>query len=158
MNLILYAPAAAAALAIVIASADAADFPKSGEAEYDTYYIMKTVSTLETDVGTGGLYDFAGITRNVKGDAAFNNMSVHCLSRWTYIGDKFDHNGSCTETDVDGDTIFTTFDNDTHYTIGGTGKYKGITGSAAYSATPLYKTVDGQEAYVVNHKVKWEIK
>ena len=59
-----------------IVTAIAADFPKNGQAEYDTYYVLKTVAKLETDVATGGLYDFTGITRNVKGEGPFNNMSI----------------------------------------------------------------------------------
>ncbi|MFL5334953.1 MAG: hypothetical protein ACJ8H8_17610 [Geminicoccaceae bacterium] len=158
MNSMVHVSAAIAAFIAGVASSSAADFPKSGNAEYDTYYVLKTVGKLETDVASGGLYDFTGITRNVKGESPFNNMSVHCLSRWTLVGGKFDHNGSCTETDQDGDTVFTTFDSDTHYVIGGTGKYKGITGSAPYSAIQLHETVDGQEAAIVNHKVSWQIK
>ena len=141
-----------------IASASSAEFPKSGQAEYDTYYVIKTIAELETDVATGGLYDFTGITRNVKGEAPFNNMSVHCLSRWTMIREKFDHSGSCTETDEDGDTVFTTFDNDNHYMVGGTGKYAGITGTVPYSGTLLHNTVDDQEAVITNHKATWQIK
>ena len=68
-----------------ITPARAADFPKSSQAEYDTYYVIKTVAKLETDVATGGLYALTGITRNVEGEAPFNNMSIHCLSSWTVI-------------------------------------------------------------------------
>jgi hypothetical protein len=41
--------------------------------------------------------------------------------------------GSCVETDLDGDNVLTKFDADAHYIVGGTGKYKGITGKAPYS-------------------------
>ena len=41
MKLILTASTAAALLAAAI-SADAADFPKIGSAEYDTYYVFET--------------------------------------------------------------------------------------------------------------------
>src|SRR5262245_27397955 len=92
-----------------VLSANAADFPKTGSAEYDTYYVFETVATIDTEVGTGGIDNFTGITRNVTGDGPFNNMSVHCLMHWTLINDSFDGSGSCTETDEDGDTIFTTF-------------------------------------------------
>ena len=84
-------------------------------------------------------------------------MSVHCLSSWTVIGEKFDHSGSCTETDEDGDTVFTTFDNDNHYMVGGTGQYMGITGTVPYSSIGLHSTVDGQEAYITSHKASWQI-
>ena len=157
MNLIL-STSAAGALMLAAAAADAADFPKTGEAEYDTYYVFNTVTKIDTEVGTGGIDDFTGITRNVKGDGLFNNMSVHCLGHWSSVGDKFDFHGSCTETDEDGDTVFTTFDNDNHYMMGGTGKYKGITGTVPYTVVQLHETVGGQAARIVNHKASWQIK
>ena len=156
MKLVLITSTAAALLATAL-SADAADFPKTGSAEYDTYYVFETVATIATEVGTGGIDNFTGITRNIKGEEAFNNMSVHCLMHWTLIGDGFDDNGSCTETDKDGDTVFTTFDNDNHYMKGGTGKYKGITGTVPYTVIELHEAVGGRAARIVNHKASWQI-
>ena len=72
MKLNLTASTAAALLASAI-SADAADFPKTGSAEYDTYYVFETVATINTEVGTGGIDNVTGITRNVKDDGPFNN-------------------------------------------------------------------------------------
>jgi hypothetical protein len=42
--------------------------------------------------------------------------------------------------------------------MGGTGKYKGITGTAAYTIVELHDTVGGRPALIVNHKATWEIK
>jgi hypothetical protein len=147
-----------AAFWLSIASASAQDFPKSGQAEYDTYYVFENVAKIETGVGMGGIDEITGITRNVKGDGPFNDMAVHCLGHWTAIGDKFDFRGSCTETDAAGDTVFTTFDNDNHYIVGGTGKYTGITGTVPYTVVQLADTVGGRTARVVNHKASWEVK
>jgi hypothetical protein len=146
------------AFCLSTASASAQEFPKSGQAEYDTYYVFENLSKIETSAGTGGIDEFTGITRNVKGDSLFNDMAVHCLGHWTVIGDKFDFRGSCAETDAAGDTVFTTFDNDNHYIVGGTGKYTGITGTVPYTAMQLADTVGGRTARVVNHKASWEIK
>jgi hypothetical protein len=62
----------------------------------------------------GGIDDFTGITRNVKGEGPFHDMSVRCLMHWTLIGEKWDGDGSCVETDRDGDNVFTTFDDQAH--------------------------------------------
>jgi hypothetical protein len=145
-------------IAAISAPSFAADFPKSGAAEYDTYYVSENVATMDSGVGTSAIAEFTGITRNVKGDGPFHNMSVHCLMHWTVIADKWDGSGSCVETDQNGDNILTTFDADAHYIVGGTGKYKGITGKAPYSSVDLKDTVGGRNAWVVNHKVSWEIK
>jgi hypothetical protein len=135
----------------------AADFPKSGEAEYDTYYVFETVATMDSGAGMGAIDEFTGITRNVKGEEPFNDMSVHCLMHWTLIGETWDSSGSCVETDKDGDNVFTTFDANTHYFVGGTGKYQGITGEAPYTVVELHQTAGGRIARVVNHKASWKI-
>ena len=134
-----------------------ADFPKSGEAEYDTYYVFKNLVTMDSGAGIGAVDEFTGITRNVKGEEPFDDMSVHCLMQWTLINDKWDGSGSCVETDRDGDQVFTTFDAAAHYLVGGTGKYAGITGKAPYTVDELHPTEDGQAARVINHKVSWKI-
>ena len=136
----------------------AQNFPKSGEAGYDTYYLFDTRASIQNDLGNSGIDEFSGITRNVKGESPFNDMSVHCISHWTVIKDDFAQYGTCVETDKDGDNVLTTFDADVHKIVGGTGKYKGITGEASFKVTELHNTVAGRAARVVNHKVKWEFK
>ena len=121
----------------------AADFPKSGEAEYDTYYVFQTVTSIDSTVGSGGIDEFTGITRNVKGEGPFHDMSVHCLAHWTAVKDASTYDGSCVETDRDGDNVFTTFDSENHYIVAGTGKYTGITGKAPYKPVELHATAGG---------------
>ena len=148
----------AAAYLMIAAQSLAADFPKSGESEYDTYYVFENLMTIDAGPAASGIDDFTGITRNVKGEGPFHDMSVHCLTHWTVIDEKFDLDGSCVETDRDGDSVFTTFDDQAHYLVGGTGKYKGITGKAPYTVDELHKAVSDRSARVVNHKVSWEVK
>jgi hypothetical protein len=136
----------------------AADFPKTGNAEYDTYYVFEDVAKMDSGAGNSAITHITGITRNVKGEEPFNNMSVHCLMHWTMIKDKHSNAGSCVETDKDGDNIFTTFDDDNHYMMGGTGKYKGISGKVPYTGNQLHDTATGRWAIIVNHKASWEIK
>jgi hypothetical protein len=140
------------------APAVSAEFPKTGEAEYDTYYVDNVVAKLDSGVGTGAIVDETGITRNVKGEGPFHDISVRCLYHWGVV-EKTNHiNGSCVHTDKGGDNIFATFDDKTTTLMGGTGKYKGITGTVSYSMRELHDTVGGRKAFVVNHKATWEIK
>ena len=148
----------AVALTICATPAAAAEFPKSGSAEYDTYYVDNPVAKIDGGVGTGTIVDTTGITRNVKGEGPFNNMSVRCLYHVSVAGEISHYNGSCVETDKDGDNVFTTFDDKNHYLMGGTGKYKGITGTIPYTVIELHDTVGGHAANIVNHKATWEIK
>jgi hypothetical protein len=138
--------------------AAAAEFPKTGSAEYDTYYVETTVAKIDSGAGTGSIIDSTGITRNVKGEGPFHDMSVRCLYHLSSVGETLQANGSCVETDKDGDNVFTTFDDKNHYLMGGTGKYKGITGTVPYTMVELHETAGGRTAFVVNHKATWEIK
>ena len=55
----------------------AAEFEKSGDAEYDTYYVSKTLAEIpSSELGRSGIDQFSGITRNVKGESPFDRMSV----------------------------------------------------------------------------------
>jgi hypothetical protein len=138
--------------------AASADFPKTGEAEYDTYYVTNTVAKIDSGAGMGAIVDSTGITRNVKGEGPFHNMSVRCLYHQSSVGETLHLNGSCIETDKDGDNVFTTFDDKNHYLMGGTGKYKGITGTVPFTVLELHETAGGRGAFIVNHKATWEIK
>ena len=78
-----------ASMAVVLmfcaAPAVAAEFPKTGSAEYDTYYVDAVVAQIDSGAGTGAIVDTTGITRNVKEEGPFNDMSVRCLrhqARW----------------------------------------------------------------------------
>ena len=81
---------------------------EDGSAEYDTYYVENTVAKIDSGAGTGAIVDSAGITRNVKGEGPFHDMSVRCLYHQSSVGETFHFNGSCVETDKDGDNVFTT--------------------------------------------------
>ena len=140
------------------APAAAAEFPKSGSAEYDTYFVDNTLAKIDSGAGTGAIVDSTGITRNVKGEGPFHDMSMRCLYHTSTVGETTHYSGSCVETDKDGDNVFTTFDDNNHYMMGGTGKYKGITGTVPYTVVLLHDMVGGRSAYIVNHKATWEIK
>ena len=59
-------------LTFCAAPAAAAEFPKTGSAEYDTYYVDNTVAKIESGAGTGAIVDMTGITRNTKGEGPFH--------------------------------------------------------------------------------------
>ena len=140
------------------APAVSAEFPKTGEAEYDSYYVDNVLAKIDSEAGTGGIVEETGITRNIKGEGPFHDMSVRCLYHWSLVGATRHSNGSCVHTDKDGDNIFATFDDNTTYLMGGTGKYKGITGTVRYTEAPLHDTVGGRQAVIINHKAAWQIK
>ena len=136
----------------------AAQFPKSGEAEFTTYATVHTLASIDSGAGTGGVWDYSGVMQNKNGDGPFNNMTARCLQNWTNLGDQFQIAGSCVLTDIDGDNIFDVFEGTNFELRSGTGKYTGISGRGSITRTRLHDVAGGDRALVNHHKVSWEIK
>jgi hypothetical protein len=154
----LYATVAFLTTISVPPCATAADFPKRGEAEFNTYATVRTLETIDSGASTGGVWDYSGVMQNVKGDGPFNNMVVRCLQNWTMIAEQFRIAGSCVLTDVDGDSIFDVFEGTNFRLVAGTGKYKGISGQGSITRARLHDLPGGARGLVNHHKVAWEIK
>jgi hypothetical protein len=67
----------AVVLAFCAAPVAAAEFPKTGSAEYDTYYVENDVAKIDSGAGTGAIVDMTGITRNVKGEGPFHEPGLY---------------------------------------------------------------------------------
>lgn len=144
-----------------VAAADKLQMPQQGTAAYVIYYTSHSLATLDMgEVGSEALLELVGIARNPEGGKFFDNMSVRCVFYREAMGGKVKGNGACVETDSDGDKVFTTFDAGVavHTLIGGTGKYKGISGSAPYTRAYLPAPGQGLGAFIVEHKVSWQFK
>ena len=50
----------AVAFMFCAAPASAAEFPKTGQAEYDTYYVYDTVAKIDSGAGSGAIVDVNG--------------------------------------------------------------------------------------------------
>lgn len=131
--------------------------PQQGTASYVTYYSSRPLTTIDMgELGAQALVEFVGITRNTSGTKAFDNLSARCIFFRDNVGGKLKVSGSCTETDADGDKVYSTFDSAAHTLVGGTGKYKGISGSAPYTVAPAPSPGQGLGAVVVDHKISWQ--
>ena len=100
--------------------------------------------------------ELVGITRNPDGEPYFDNLVVRCLVSIRVVKGEQELYGACRETDQDGDYTSTTFDSKAHYFIGGTGKYKGITGTAPFTVQSLPSPDEGLGALVIPHEVTWK--
>lgn len=126
--------------------------PSKGTTNYATYYTTQTLSDLKMgETGYQWVQEMVGITRNTDGEAPFDNMSVRCLSYVQQVGEDWFWAGACTETDKDGDQVFTTFDMEAHHLVGGTGKYQGISGKAPYKQNSVPRISPTKNAAVVDH-------
>ncbi len=144
-----------------VASAEKLQMPQQGTATYVTYYTSRSLANLDMgEIGSEALLELVGVTRNTDGQQFFDNMTVRCLFYREAVSGKVKGSGACIETDGDGDKVFTTFDAGAlvHTLIGGTGKYKGISGTAPYTVHRLPAPGEGLGAVSVDHKVTWQFK
>ena len=150
---------AASILALTAASAPAADFPKKGATKATGYFTGGPVEALEGwEAGSNPeIYVSSGMIRNEKEGGPFDTNYVRCIGQDVTIAGKLLDNGFCTETDKAGDMIFLTYSGEGFTYIGGTGKYKGITGGGTNKGDPTFQ--DGKNwAAVVSFEKHWEIK
>jgi hypothetical protein len=101
-----------------------------------------------------------------------DKMAARCVAINVDLENKKYIDGVCVLTDMGGDRIVSTFDTrdvdksqpemscGTHVIVGGTGKYKGITGREPFAcnAMPALTGSDGYTAMDIPHNTSWEIK
>jgi hypothetical protein len=146
---------------------------KKGTTPYVTHFIFRPVQSLEVPgLGTATLLEALGTTQNMRGEKMLDKMSARCVALNVSSGDKKYIDGACVLADADGDKIFSTFDTrdldksqpqmncGTHIITGGTGKYKGITGSEPFACItmPALAGSGGYFAMDIPHNTAWEIK
>jgi hypothetical protein len=151
-SIVVMALSAAALCAAAPVLAGTVFVPPSGETTTVTHYTGRVINTEYLGDGASeSLVEMTGISRNTVGQSAFDGMHAHCLMLSAIIGGKSSVWGACTETDRDGDHVFTSFDSAAYKLIGGAGKYKGISGSALCSVTPEPSAEPGRYGYVMKH-------
>ena len=112
--------------------------PQKGTTNYAIYFTFHKLAELKME-GTGSQWveEQVGISRNTDGKPFFDQMSVRCVGYVQEVKeDRTLNNGACVETDKDGDQVFATYDKKAHYLVGGTGKYKGISGASLNRSPP----------------------
>jgi hypothetical protein len=154
-------------------AAGAQTMEKKGTTPYVTHFIFRPLMTIDIPgLGTATNLEAVGTTQNMKGEKMLDKMSAHCAALSVASGDKKYIDGACVLSDSDGDKIFSTFDTrdvdksqpemncGTHIITGGTGKYKGITGSEPFACItmPALAGPGGYTAMDIPHNTRWEIK
>ncbi|MFK5599932.1 hypothetical protein ACFZ8E_23485 [Methylobacterium sp. HMF5984] len=157
-------PSARLAFALMIGAtsgAVASDFPKEGTASYTTHYVNISATPMKMNDRTSSIYESAGITRNDKGEAPFNDMGTRCVGMREANGNDVVNRGSCIDTDKDGDQVFSTYEANAksgqHVFVGGTGKYQGISGSAEYTFQAVKVPEGARSMTIVPHKATWKL-
>jgi hypothetical protein len=160
-------------VALAPASAQGQQIEQKGNAPYVTHFIFRPLHSIDVgNLGTATVLEAVGTTQNLKGEKMLDKMSARCAALKVDSGEKKYIDGACVLADNDGDKIFSTFDTrdidktqpkmncGTHIITGGTGKYKGITGSEPFAcdAMPALAGSGGYFAMDIPHNTVWEIK
>jgi hypothetical protein len=144
-----------------------------GTTPYVTHFIFRPLLSLDdTGVGKASVMEAVGTTRNMKGEKMLDKMAARCVALNVELDNKKYIDGVCVLVDKGGDKIVSTFDTreidksqpemncGTHFIVGGTGKYKGITGKEPFAcqAMPALAGPGGYTALDIPHNTTWEIK
>jgi hypothetical protein len=155
------------------AAAGAQTIEKKGTTPYVTHFVFRPIMSIDiAELGKATTLEAVGTTQNMKGEKMLDKMSAQCVALNVASGDKKYIDGACVLADSDGDKIFSTFDTrdldksqpkmdcGTHIITGGTGKYKGITGSEPFACInmPALAGPGGLFAMDIPHNTAWEIK
>jgi hypothetical protein len=150
---------AASFLTLTAASASAADFPKSGSEKGVIYFTAAVADELdgwETPFQPG-IYVMTGVVRTDPAGSAFDKSYVRCVGERALLSGKFATVGACTQTDTEGDKAFVTFETGKYAYVGGTGKYKGLTGGGPVTSERIYQGKNDW-AVIMAFEKQWEIK
>jgi len=164
---------AAVFVALAPAPVQGQQIEKKGTTPYVTHFIFRPLHSLDvSDLGTATVLEAVGTTQNLKGEKMLDKMSARCAALKVDSGEKKYIDGACVLADTDGDKIFSTFDTrdvdasqpkmncGTHIITGGTGKYKGITGSEPFACISMPALAGPGDYFAMDipHNTAWEIK
>jgi hypothetical protein len=160
-------------VAIVPAAVQSDPVEKKGTTPYVTHFVFRPLVTIDTaELGKAATLEAVGTTQNMNGEKMLDKMAARCVALNVASGDKKYINGACVLSDADGDKIFSTFDTrdldksqpkmdcGTHIITGGTGKYKGITGSEPFACISMPALAGAGDYFAMDipHNTSWEIK
>jgi hypothetical protein len=159
--------------ALAPAASQADPLEQRGTTPYVTHFIFRPLLSLEdSNLGKAAVLEAVGTTQNMRGEKMLDKMAARCVALNVDLADKKYIDGTCVLADSEGDKIFSTFDTrevdnsqpemncGTHTIVGGTGKYKGITGKEPFACNtmPALAGPGGLTALDIPHNTTWEIK
>ena len=145
------------------APAFAADaFPNSGSAKLAAYAVCRSAVIVDMGpVGSNSSAECTGIVKTRDGSKLLDNLAIRCMEESKARPQGYAFTGTCIETDSDGDKIFMTYEGPESGDIallGGTGKYKDITGKGAWSVADAPGNSAQLFAFTLTYDMTWEIK
>ena len=145
------------------ASASASEaLPEAGSAKLAAYQVCHPLSVIEMGAaGSESATECNGIVRNQDSQKQPDNLAIRCLEATTARPDGYKYSGTCVQTDSDGDKLFMTYEGTRSGQIkwiGGTGKYKGVSGAGNLDVVVAPGGTSSQFAYTLSYEVTWSNK
>lgn|GEM_PF-848888 len=145
------------------APAFAADtFPASGAAKLAAYSVCRSAVMIDMGpVGSNSSAECTGIVKTRDGSKLLDNLAIRCMEESKARPAGYAFNGTCIQTDGDGDKIFMTYEGPEGGDIallGGTGKYQDITGKGVWSVVDAPGNTAQLFAFTLSYDVSWTTK
>jgi hypothetical protein len=143
-----------------LAPASASDaLPDTGSAKLAAYQVCHPLASI--DMGAAGSETFTecnGIVKNLDGQNTLDNLSIHCAENASARPEGYRYSGTCVQTDADEDKLFMTYEGSgvgKIIWIGGTGKYKDISGTGNLGVVVAPGGNSSSFAYTLTYDVSW---
>jgi hypothetical protein len=142
------------------APASAGDaLPENGAAKLAAYEVCRPLAAIDMgSAGSESSTECNGIVRNTDGQKSPDNLAIRCLEDSSARPEEYKYSGSCVQTDGDGDKLFMTYEGSKSGQIkwiGGTGKYKDVSGSGNLGVVAAPGNTSSLFAYTLNYDVTW---
>ncbi len=153
----------AIALIELCAPASASEaLPENGAAKLAAYQVCRPLAAIDLgSAGSTSSTECNGIVRNLDSQKQPDNLTIHCLEATNARPDSYKYSGTCVQIDGDGDKLFMTYEGSKTGQlkwIGGTGKYKDVSGSGDLSVTVAPRDSTKLFSYTLNLDVTWKRK
>jgi hypothetical protein len=140
----------------------AAAFPNSGSAKLAAYAVCRSAVMIDMGpVGSNSSAECVGIVKTTDGSKLLDNLAIRCEEDAKARPEGYAFTGTCIQTDAGGDKIFMTYEgpeSGTVAVIGGTGKYKDITGSGNWSVADAPGNNANLFLFTLTYDMTWTIK
>jgi hypothetical protein len=137
-------------------------FPASGAAKLAAYAVCRSAVMIDMGpVGSNSSAECIGIVKTRDGSKLLDNLAIRCEEDAKARPEGYAFTGTCIQTDKDGDKLFMTYEGPESGTIallGGTGKYKDVTGGGNWSVTDAPGNNAQLFLFTLTYDVNWTTK
>ncbi len=136
--------------------------PAEGAAKLAAYAICRSLTIIDMGpVGSNSSAECTGIVKTRDGSKPLDNLAIRCLEEAKARPEGYAFSGTCIQIDGDGDKLYMTYEGPESGTlewIGGTGKYRDVAGSGAWTVVDAPGASSSLFAFTLTYDVSWKTK